>query len=141
LQRAGGGICPCKTGEAGAAWGGLSRCPTCPIPTPLRSLGIPPEDPAAAPGAPRGLRALDADGEVPVPRAPEPGPPFSPGRGEAGSQPSSVPFPQAGGAEQDPGGVAGGAPPRHPPAQDLQAVSRQSPAACLPSSFPVPFRA
>ncbi|XP_042658967.1 bifunctional epoxide hydrolase 2 isoform X2 [Tyto alba] len=64
-------------------------------------------DPAAAPGAHRGVRALDADGE-------------------------------AGGAQQDPAGVAGGAPPRHPPPQDLQAVSgagRQSPVPCLSSSL------
>ncbi|XP_054052700.1 bifunctional epoxide hydrolase 2 isoform X2 [Rissa tridactyla] len=61
-------------------------------------------DPAAAPGALGGVRALDADGE-------------------------------ADGAQQDPAGVAGGAPPRHPPAQDLQAVSEApGPASCLPPS-------
>lgn len=52
----------------------------------------------------------------------EPGCLFS-GGGKPDPTPALCRSPQASGAEQDPGGVAGGAPPRHPLAQDLQAVS------------------
>lgn len=62
--------------------------------------------------------------------------PATSGPGSPGMPAPTPPLlsPQAGGAEQDPAGVAGGAPPRHPPAQDLQAVSGLA----LPRALPPP---